>query len=201
MKDRQKIYSRYFTYIKPLAKLPIVRTYGTTIFTIFIITIFIFFAIKPTIETILILQKKLDNSTLLLEQLQKKSQDLSAGRQNYENLDFYVKSKIATAIPDSIELKSIIQTLEGAANLHNASISAIVFEPQTLQTKSDDQIGTLSEIKFTFNVEGSYPSIASILQDIGRSSRLISIDSLLISKPTDGQGVVMAIGGKAWYIK
>src|SRR3989344_2923498 len=121
MKDRQKNYSRYFTYIKPLAKLPIVRTYGTTIFTIFIITIFIFFAIKPTIETILILQKKLDNSTLLLEQLQKKSQDLSAGRQNYENLDSSVKSKIATAIPDSIELKSIIQTLEGAANLHNAS--------------------------------------------------------------------------------
>lgn len=201
MKDRQKIYSRYFTYIKPLAKIPIVRTYGTTIFTIFIITIFIFFAIKPTIETILVLQKKLDNSTQLLEKLQKKSQDLSAGRQNYDNLDPTIKKKIASYIPDSIELKSVIQTLEGSAKTHNASISAIVFEPQTLEPKLPDQIGTLSEFKFTFNVEGSYPSIASILQDIGRSSRLISIDNLLISKPSEDQGVVMAISGKAWYIK
>ena len=76
MKDRQKIYSRYFTYVKPLIRLPIVRTYGATVFTIFIITIFIFFAIKPTIETILVLQKKLENSTEVLEKLQKKSKDL-----------------------------------------------------------------------------------------------------------------------------
>lgn len=201
MKSRQRIYSRYFTYIQPLVRLPIVRTYGTTIFTIFTITIFILFAIKPTIETIIVLQKKLDNSTQVLEKLQKKSRDLSAGRQNYDNLDPSVKSRIQTAIPDFVELKSVIQTLEETAKVHNASISGVQIEPQILEIKKDNQLGSLSEVKFTFNIEGSYSSIDSILQDISRSSRLISIDSLLIGKPAEGPGVVMSIAGKALYMK
>lgn len=201
MRSGQKSYFRYFTYVKPLVRLPIVRTYGTGIFTIFIITIFIFFAIKPTIETILILQKKLDNSSQVLENLQKKSRDLSAGRQNYDNLDSSIKNKIQTAIPDSVELKSVVQTLEGAASIHNASISAIAIEPQILETKIPSQIGSLSEVKFIFNIEGAYTSISSVLQELGRSSRLISIDKLLISKPSEGSGVVMSVSGKAWYIK
>ena len=176
----QRIYSRYFTYVKPLIKLPIIRTYGTTVFTIFIITIFIFFAIKPTIETILVLQKKLDNSTQLLESLQKKSRDLSAGRQNYDNLNASIKNKIQAAIPDSAELKTVVQTLENGAALHNASISAIAIEPQVLENKIQNQVGNLSEVKFVFNIEGTYTNITSLLQELGRSSRLISIDKLLI---------------------
>lgn len=201
MTNRQKIYSRYFTYVKPLIRLPIVRTYGTTVFTIIIITIFIFFAIKPTVETILILQKKLDNSTQVLESLQKKSRDLSAGRQNYDNLDSSVKNKIQAAIPDFVELRTVVQALEGSARIHNASISAIAFEPQVLEEKNEAIIGSLSEIKFTFNIEGTYTSISSVLQELIRSSRLISIDNLLIGKPTEGNGLIMSITGKAWYIK
>lgn len=201
MRPESKIYSRYFTYIKPLVRIPIIRTYGTTIFTILIMTIFIFFAIKPTVETILVLQKKLEDSNQLLAKLDKKAESLSLGKRNYDNLDPGIKNKIQNAIPDSIELKSIIQTLEASAKNHDASVSALQIQPQVLETKSDTKLGMLQEIGFTFNVEGDYSKLNSILQDLVLSSRLLSIDSMSINKTSEGKGVVMSISGKAWYFK
>lgn len=201
MRSQTSRYSRYFTYVKPLVRLPIVRTYGTTIFTIIAAAIFVFFAIKPTVETILILQKKLDDSNQVLEKLQKKAEGLSLGKQNYDNLDPSIKNRIQAAIPDSVELKSVIQTLEGTARTHDATISALQIQPQILEPKLGNLVGILSETNFTFNIEGRYQNLISILQDLATSSRLISIDNLSITKSTEGAGVIMSISGKAWYLK
>ena len=75
MKSKSQ-YSRYFTYIRPFTKLPIVRTYGSATFTLVVMTIFIFYAIKPTVETILVLQKKLEDSTQVLEKVNQKANNL-----------------------------------------------------------------------------------------------------------------------------
>lgn len=201
MRPKLSVYSRYFTYIKPITKLPIVRTYGSTIFTIIVITIFVFFAIKPTIETILVLQKKVADSDRLLGQLEKKAENLSLGKRNFENLDPSVKSKIQAAIPDSLEVKSIIQTLEASARIHEASISALQFQPQTLQVKEENKLGVLQEVGFTFNVEGDYTKLSGILTDLSSTSRLISISSVSINRVSEGSGIIMSISGKAWYYK
>lgn len=163
--------------------------------------IFIFFAIKPTVETILVLQKKLENSNQVLEKLKAKTETLNQGKQNYENLDQSTKTRIHNAIPDTIDLKSLILTLEDSAKRHEASISALQIQPQLLEIKQENQVGTLSEIGFTFNVEGTYPNINSILQDLKTSSRLISIDNLTLNKISEGSGIIMSITGKALHIK
>ena len=127
--------------------------------------------------------------------------NLSKVRQNFENLDPSLKSKIEVAIPDTVALKSVIQTLEQTANLHEASVSALQIQPLLVETKVENQLGTLSEIAFTFNVEGEYQNLISILQDLKSSGRLISIDNLSISKLTEGPGLIMSLSGKAYYIK
>src|SRR3989344_6331473 len=201
MKSQSSIYSRYFTYIKPITHSPIVRTYGSTIFTLIIITVFIFFAIKPTVETIIVLQKKLEDSNAVLKKVNQKVNDLSQGKTNYEKLPTFAKSQIETAIPDTARLKSVIQSLEQTAKSHDASISALQIQPLVLITKSQNQLGTLSEIAFTFNIEGSYQQLASILQDLKSSARIISIDNLAIFKLPEGSVLIMSITGKAYYIK
>lgn len=201
MNSHSQMYSRYFTYIKPVTRLPIVRTYGSTIFTLIIITIFILFAIKPTVATILVLQKKLTETSEVLDKVNKKANDLSLGKQNYDNLVPDIKGKISQAIPDTIELKSVTQTLERSARLHEASISALQIQPLIINTKLQDKVGTLSEVDFTFNIEGNYQNLISLLQDFKSSSRLISIDSLSLSKVSEGSGLIMSITGKAYYIK
>lgn len=194
-------YSRYFTYIKPIAKHSIVRTYGSTIFTLLIMIIFIIYAIKPTIETILVLQKKLANSTEVLEKINQKAENLSKGKQNYDNLDSGIKTKIQAAIPDTVGLKSVIQTLEQTAIKYEASVSALQIQPQVLEIKTEDKIGTVSEISFIFNAEGQYQQLISILQDLKASDRLISIDNLSLSKLSEGEGLIMSLSGKAFFLK
>lgn len=201
MKSQSQIYSRYFTYIKPVTKLPIVRTYGSTIFTLFIMTIFIFYAIKPTVETILVLQKKLEDSTIVLEKVNQKANNLSEGKVSYERLDPALKSKMQALIPDGANLKSIIQTLEATAARHEASVSALQIQPLVLETKSDNHLGTPAEVAFTFNTEGQYQNLLSLLQELQKSVRLISIDSLSLSKASEGEGLIMSISGKAYYLK
>lgn len=200
MRDQSR-YFRYFTYIKPVVKLPIVKTYGSTIFTIFAITIFIFFAIKPTVETILVLQKKLETYDEALAKINKKANDLSLGKQNYQNLDQDIKDQIQLSIPDSVDLKSVIQTLEQTAKKNEASVSALQVQPFLLEVKKDDTHGTLSEVNFTFNVEGSYHNLISLLQDLKSSVRLISIDNLSLNKVSEEGELVMSISGKAYYLK
>lgn len=201
MKPQSQIYSRYFTYIKPISKLPIIRTYGTTIFTLLVVAIFILFAIRPTVETILILQKKLEDSNSVLEKITQKANDLTAGKQNYDNLDQTIKLKISDAIPDDANLKTLVQTLEQSAIAHEASISALQIQPLVLEVKNGSRLGKSADISFTFNVEGTYPELLALLQDLRVSSRLISIETLSLSKVSEGLGLIMSITGKAYYIK
>lgn len=201
MRSESKLYSRYFTYIKPVIRAPIIRTYGHTIFTLLIIIIFIVFAIRPTVETIVVLQKKLASSREILEKVNQKASNLSQGKANLDKLDPELKSKLAAAIPDIVSLKSVIQTLEQTARKYEASVSALQIQPLVLETKMDQRVGSLSEVTFTFNVEGEYQNLISLLQDLKKSSRLISIDSLSLSKLSEGRGLIMSISGKAYYIK
>ena len=199
MRPESARYSRYFTYIRPIIRSKVVRSYGSTIFTLVIVVIFVLFAIKPTVETILVLQKKIETANELLEKIDQKSKNLTQGKKNYENLELGIKNKIQSLIPDTAQLKSVIQTLEVAASRHEASISALQVEPILLESKTEAL--SLAEMTFTFNVEGAYQNLVSLLQDLQRSARLISINSLSINKIAEGSGLILSISGKAYYLK
>lgn len=201
MKPQSKIYSRYFTYIKPVMKMQIMKTYGSTIFTLLVMAVFIFFAIKPTLETILVLQKKLVDSNQVRQKVNQKADNLILGKQNLDKMDPSIRSAISQAIPDNVSLKQVFQTLELTAKANEASISALQVQPLVLETKENNQLGTLAEVSFTFNVEGEYRNLILLLQNLKSSARLVSIDSLSISKSSEGGGLIMSISGKTYYIK
>lgn len=201
MKSESEIYSRYFTYVKTFTKIPIIRTYGHTIFTLIMLAVFIIFAIKPTVGTILILQKKLADSNKILEKLTQKANNLTLAKENYNNLDQSILYKISLAVPDKPDLKSFTQALESVSQKYDASISALQIQPQIFEAGKKDFLGTVSEIEFTFNITGAYKNLISILQDLKQSSRLISVDKLSLSQLTEGSGLTMSIVGKAYYLK
>jgi Tfp pilus assembly protein PilO len=201
MKSRSSLYSRYFTYIKPLGKLPIVKNYGPTVFTLLTISTLIFFAIKPTVETILILQKKLAQQEEVLQKVTQKANNLALGKKNFDNLDPEIKNKITAAIPDNVSLKSLIQSLEQAARNHEASVSALQIQPLVIDSKTGNQMRSLSEVSFTFNVEGKYANLVALLKDLKNSARLLSIENLSLSKASETENLIMSLSGKTFYLK
>lgn len=201
MKSESTLYSRYFTYVKPVTKLPIVKNYASTVFALLTTAILIFFAIRPTVETILVLQKKLADADGVLQKINKKANDLSLGKTNYDNLDPSIKNRISAFIPDTVSIKSLIQSLEQAAQANEASISALQIQPFVIENKNEEQVGSIDEISFVFNVEGKYQNLIALLRILRTNSRLISIDSLSISKTVDSAGLIMSLSGKAYYLK
>lgn len=194
-------YFRYFTYIKPITGIPIVKTYAPAIFTILTMAVFVIFAIKPTIETILVLQKKLNDADTIVAKVNAKAENLSQARENYQKLDKTVKDKVQAAIPDGIDLKSLIQNLEQAARTYEASISALQIQPIALVATQDHTELKLQEASFIFNLETSYQRATAILQDLARSSRLISIDKITLNRAGEGKNLILSIAGKAYFLR
>lgn len=200
MKESNRYY-RYFTYIKPVTRWPIVKTYGSIIFSLLTVSLFTVFAIRPTIETILILQKKLSDADKIIAQINEKANNLSKGRENYQLLNQNTKDKIRAYVPDNIEIKSLTQILEGSAGKYEASISALQIQALTLENTANENKNALGEIAFIFNTEGSYSALSTILQDLKKSSRLISIDKVSLNKVNEGVNLIMSISGKAYFLK
>ncbi len=195
-------YSRYYTYIKPVINSAVVKQYGAWSLTIITMIIFIIFAIKPTIETISVLQQKLENSKQTLIQVNQKLQNLQTGRKNYEALGANTLNKINLAVPTQISLNTLIQPLELAATVNQASISALQIDPVVITQKDPNSNNfTLEKVQFTFNTEGSFTNIMRLLQDLEQSERLISIDSVVLNKAPDSSTILMSVVGKAYYLK
>lgn len=192
-------YFRYYTYIEPAIKNPIIKTYGYAIFTIVMTGVFILFAIKPTLETIVVLQKKQTTQKETLQKLDKKISDLQTAQTNYENLESAVKSSVTSAIPTNPDLANLIKALENTTRETTASISALQFQPLSIDKKEGEN--KLQEISFTFNVEGSYPTLKQVLQNFYDSSRLFTIENLGFNKVATGSILLMNITGKAYFLK
>lgn len=194
-------YSRYFKYIKPVSSSPIIKTYGSIIFTLITVMVFIFFAIKPTIETIVVLQKKIDNAKTTLAAINKKANDLSQAKDNYQKIDQTLIGKIQTAIPNNVSLNSLVTTLEQTAIKHDATISAVQIEPLTVAPMDQNIIGTLAEINFTFNSEGTYDDILAMLTEFKNSDRVLSVNRVSITSSGTTSDLIMSITGKSYYLK
>jgi len=82
-----------------------------------------------------------------------------------------------------------------------SSISALQIQPIVINNTTKEGIGSLAEIPFIFNTEGAYQNLTALLQDLRTSSRLVSIDSVSMSKTVDGTSIIMSLSGKAYYLK
>jgi Tfp pilus assembly protein PilO len=194
-------YSRYFVHIKPVLKAPLIRTYGSLIASILAMAVFILFAIKPTIETILVLQKELENQKQTLEKINQKSKNLSLAKENYQKVSSDIKDKIEIAVPKHPDLPGLIRSLEQTVAQPQASISAMQFQPIiTEQPSQSAQETKLQEVIFTFNVQGSYESLTKVLDNLKSNPRLVTLTNLSFNK-TENQGLIISVTGKAFYLK
>lgn len=191
--------SRYFTYIEPVLKIPIIRTYGSLIFTILAMIIFILFAIKPTVETIILLQKDLENQKEIQSKLHQKITDIQTAETNLARIDQTTRARIESLIPKQPDLTGLIKVLEQSVS-EGASISAIQFQALSIEKPATDS-SKLTEINFTFNIQGTYDAIISVLQKLNTSSRLISVTNLVLNKVESSAGLLMSVSGKAYYLK
>lgn len=194
-------YSRYYTYIKPVVQNKFVKSSASHIFSLIAVIVFTVFAIRPTISTILNLQKSIQNSRETLAALDTKAKNLAEGRRNLDNLDDATKQKINTLLPKDAALATLINSLQNSSD-NQATVSALQIQPFTVfdLTAPASSMLKQDEIKFSYNAQGSYKQLLSIIYNLRRSPRLVTIDNLVIGKQGNDP-LTLSITGRAYFLR
>lgn len=196
-------YSRYYKYIKPVIENKLVRSYTPYIFSLTTITILVVFAIRPTITTILALQKTHNENQKTIEALDKKIEDLTIAQKNLQNIDPNIIVKINTLVPAQPSVTTLIASLQNAS-VKYASISALQIQPVIVidnRTAPDKARLATDEVEFSYNIQGSFVQLSTILQNLTQSPRLITIKSLTLTKQSETPTTSLSINGKAYFLK
>lgn len=198
----QPKFSRYYTYVKPLTRNKFVRSYATTIFNLIAIAIFGFYAIRPTVITILSLQKSITEQQMVLESVVSKRDSLAKGRANYESLDPEIKTKLQNLVPTQPDLPVISAILGSLVTKYEATVAGIQFQPVTLDpiNLTPNKDAAVSEAELSFSIQGTYPQLMGILESIKKIERLISIKSVSMNR-LEGGIILMVVNAKAYYLK
>lgn len=195
-------YSRYYTFIKPILRNKQVQNYSSISFSLMLIIIFVIFAIKPTLETIVSLGRSITQQKQIYQQLLKKADNLSLGKKNYQALEETTRTKMEELIPDKADVTQLLAALNSAALASSASISGIQIQPVELTQASPQSSGDKKEeILFAFNLTGTYDQAINFLNSLKSSPRLISIKSVAFGKKEADQLLVVTINGIAYVMR
>ena len=203
---------RYQKYLKLLRdiwqKREDVQLYLGLLLTLTAISFFVWFAIRPTLATILELVRQIDGQKQTLAQLEKKAAALSQAQREWQRIENYI-DLVNQAIPDGA-LPEItarqIEALAGEENLALVNLSVgkikILGTMQEEQTKIDLPKNVRS-FPISFTVQGAPERIFSFLSRISQVRRPIIWESISVSgkPPEAATNLSLTISSSFPYIK
>lgn len=181
----QEQYRKYYRSLEPMLLKPKNKMYSTVIFFFLVVALFGWYAIRPTIQTIIYLRREIIDKKEVNQKMDEKIQSLIAAQALMESNQQRL-SLIEDAVPKNPEAIILVKQLRDTALIAGASISAIQVSsvPVTsTQTTAQKTTQTVNHVTFpiTITIEGSYQTLMSFLQTLGSMRRVILIDSLTFS--------------------
>jgi Tfp pilus assembly protein PilO len=213
----RKIYRRYYTFLGPLIGKPKAKAYTYLGISCLTVAFFIFFAIRPTINTIIGLQKQIKDNKEVESKLQEKISALSQLQAEYEIIQADLPI-LDTALPVKPNIDELIKTVEKLAFENQASLSAMQVgeailsennveasqstQPEPQKAKSKTVSMPISKpaipINLVFTTESNYGNITKIVAGINRLPRLYAIQNITMMKNLDK--VLASIKVYAYYL-
>lgn len=210
------MYKRYYTFLGPFFSQPKAKAYTYLSLSLATIAFFVFFAIRPTVNTIIGLQKQIKDDREVETKLQEKINALSQFQVEYEIIrpDLPILDK---AIPETPNINELIKVVEKLALDNEASLSAIqVGEtflsgegntvdkqlPNTIPRDKGLVLMPISKpaipINLVFTNDGNYASIVKIVAAINRLPRLLSTKNITMVKGVNK--IIASIKVDAYYL-
>lgn len=194
-------YKRYFININQFYRQKKIRVYTGIVLSIFATAFFIFFAIKPTLVTIVGLVKEISDKQLVTNKLEAKVNALASAQSEYQSVeaDLYL---VDQALPKNSEVAVFIRQLEALARkseikLEGAQMNQVPLKEQTTSTEEPQTIN------FSVVASGGYQNLKSFLQSISSLRRIIAIDSFAFrtAKSETEKKLNLTLTAKAFFMK
>lgn len=199
-------YSRYYVYIEPVVSDPLIRGYFSLVASIMLVAFFLIFALSPTINTILVLTKKISEQRSTIKILDQKIADLVTAQANYAQIENSLPI-LFTAVPTSPTPQTIISGVNSAASASGVPLMGLQFRDLPLSadavTADQEQVVApinLPVVNFTLATAESMDKIRDFLTRVENSPRLIHIANLVISTGNGLAGDSVSVSAVGYYL-
>lgn len=205
-------YKEFFLNIADLyKKRPDLKMFLEVILSLSTVIIFLIFALKPTILTIIELTKEIKEREETVAKLDSKISNLRSARSAYDSVSESLEI-LKSAIPNSPVPQTLASQIEFLAAKNGVSVLGISIDevPIEGEAKQKKTAGDLKpifedtlEAPITMSVSGQYSSLVSFIRDMENARRPLKIDILGISSSVSDAGVVIVavITGRVPYLK
>jgi len=183
-------YRKYYRSLEPILGKPKTKRYSTVIFFLLTIALFGWYAIRPTIKTILYLQREIVDKKTVNTQMDDKINALIEAQAILENIQPQA-AVIAGTVPKNPQAVDIARQLKNLAQTTQASLSAI--QIASVPILVDAPSSTLpsyvvkhTAIPITVSIDGPYTVLASFMNGLLAMQRIVTIDSISFSPNKSG---------------
>lgn len=192
--------AKYRDYLKllPSMQKENTRIITTLILTFFAMSFFGIFAINPTLSTIVTLKKQLSDSIFVHDALTQKITNLSSLQQQYNALSSDLPN-IFAAIPQSAEAPNLMGQI--AALSQAAKVQVLSTSISSIQLLGEDISSNKSSYTFSLRIQGPYGALINFIKDLSNIDRIISLESISVSKDSKQTDLGLEIIGRAYFQK
>lgn len=205
MAQTQENYQLYKRYVKNIALIyqrrKDIRAYIELLLSVSVIVIFSIFAIRPTILTIIDLNREIEEKQIVVDTLNSKIRDLDAAQ------DIYNKNRRTIALADSAvpngPLPDIYaRQVEGLAKKNGVVIIGMLTSRATITSNSEAMAISSENLEFSINISGEFSEIKDFLVDFNNMRRPLFTDSqtLRLMDEDENDRIVLSITGRVPYI-
>lgn len=200
-------YSRYYIYLEPVMRDPLVRGYFSFVASLILIAFFLVFALSPTITTVLTLQKKIAEQKTTIAAMDQKITDIIMAQENFAQIQGDLPM-LALALPEVPSPQTIIAGVMQSASDFGLQVTQLTFRDLPLSkdvvVASADQVSEslgVVVIDFSFTVSGTSADVREFLGSLENLSRQIKITNLTLSEgKTVGSVNSVSVRANSYYL-
>lgn len=165
------------------------------ILTLGAIIFFALFAINPTISTIAKLRKEVQDSKFVDKALDEKINNLSSLITEYsviqKDLPF-----VLDAIPKNPQAPTLVGQIQTIAQTSNVIIEDLDISEVGLTNKD---ASTSANFSFSLTGTSTYENIKTFVDDLITMQRIVSLESITLTKNSDSESIQLDLKGSAYY--
>lgn len=192
-------FNRYYVSIRKVWDKPMVRRFSEATATLFLIAFFLLVALKPTIETIFTLNKKISDARETESAMTKKIADINTAMALFQSVEADL-ARLDESIPSEAKANVIINIINQNINKTHMDSASYTLGSYSL---GKDPVKSIGPSKYSVNIttNGNYPNLVSFLQNFAAAKRIITPENIAISKSKDEKILNIVINSNTYYEK
>lgn len=202
--SQYKVLGRYYRYIEPVVRDPLIRGYFEILATILLVAFFLMFAIRPTLKTIAGLLRTIDDLKSVEQALDAKINSLVQAQTNYSR----IRPKLGLldrALPSKPEVDNLVIDLEDSTARNQVEIAGLSIEGTGLDPEAwrqNPNFVEMSKIPLGFNlsIKSSFPQAELLLSSLVHDPRLLTIQKVSLTSSGENQDLGVGLSGSAFFL-